>query len=101
MRVNLARGLRRIWIAGTIPWIVYCLYHYSTKCFIYPEAIRCWSLRGNSYSYDGYTTVQYFMTLIEAAITPPVLVFVLGTVIFWVGRWIAKGFQPSQPQAGE
>ena len=42
-----------------------------------------------------------FRALIEAAIGVPVLVFVFGALVIWVGRWVAKGFRPSQPQAGE
>jgi hypothetical protein len=52
-----------------------------------------------------YTTneycAQYFMALIEAVIGIPVLVFVFGTLVLWVSRWIAKGFRPSEPHAGE
>jgi hypothetical protein len=94
VKVNFAGGLRRIWIIGTILWIACSLYHYGTTCSVYPEAIHCWSLRG----YYDYTFVQFFMTLIETEIGIPVLVFAFGTVVLWVGRWVAKGFQPSQHQ---
>ena len=102
MRVNLARGVRRIWVIGTALWIPYSIYHYRITCsfYFYPKFIRCPSLHGDiDYTTNQYY-VQYFMTLIEKAIGVPILVFVLGTVVLWVGRWVAKGFRPSQPQTG-
>jgi hypothetical protein len=38
---------------------------------------------------------------LEFAIATPILAFLLGAMALWIGRWIAKGFRPSEPQAGE
>jgi hypothetical protein len=77
VKFNLARGLYRIGVIGAILWIAYSLYHYDNNwCII-------------------YDIVVFYMTFIEPVIGVPVFSFVLifGTMILWVGLWVANGFR--------
>jgi hypothetical protein len=48
-----------------------------------------------------YTPDGFFTAVTEATFGVPIAAFLIGAVALWVGRWVAKGFRPSQHQAGE
>jgi hypothetical protein len=98
MTINLARGLRRTWLVGTISWIAYACWHYFGHCGIpgglsyTRDKIRC-DFGGEFIIY--YPQTEFFAKLLELVIGIPVLAFVVGAWAMWAGKWIAKGFGPS------
>jgi hypothetical protein len=95
--INLARGLIRIWIVGTILWSSYWVFWYIDHCRFYPQQIACWNSSRNYY----YDNQEFPLAFLGWTIGAPMMALLIGALALWVGRWIAKGFRPSQPQAGE
>jgi hypothetical protein len=93
MKVNLARGLCRAWLVGSLLWIIYWSWRYYKYCHHdFSEYFLCYFGGGPS---TYYTNERFYTELLEFVIGTPVLVFLLGAVALCVGRWIAKGFRPS------
>ena len=80
-------------------WIVCLVGYYSSKCSFYPGYIKYWNATRTDYY--PYTYAELSEIILTPMIGTPLLVFLLGALALRVGRWIAKGFRPSQSQAGE
>ena len=89
----------------TILWMVYWLGYYFVGCKYHPKYWSSYSSNAFPYTqcsfgieyYNGvyYTYEELFTAILKPMIGIPVVVFVLGAVVLWVGSWIAKGFRPS------
>ena len=99
VKINHARGLRRAWLVGSLFWIIYWSWRYCRYCHHdFPEYFLCYVGGGPS---TYYTTERFYTELPEFVIGAPVLIFLLGAVALWIGRWVANGFRPAEPQTGE
>jgi len=99
--MNLPRGLRRAWLVATILWVVYWLGYYFVGCKYYPAGVVANAFPYTQcYNVSYYTYIELFAAILKSMIGIPVLVFVLGAVVLWVGPWIAKGFRPSDHRFG-
>ena len=99
MKINLACGLRRAWLVGSLLWMTYLVYYYDSRCDFYTDYIKYWN--ASRTDYYPYTYHEFVVTAIKSVIGVPALAFILGTIALRVGSWIAKGFRPSEPQVGE
>jgi hypothetical protein len=99
VKINLVRGLRRAWLIGSLLWIIYWSWHYYDACLRDSSEYFWCYFNGISPTY--YTHEHFFTELLEFAIGTPVLVFILGAVALWIGRWVAKGFRPSESQGDD
>jgi hypothetical protein len=94
VKLNLAEGLFRIWVVGTILWSLYSIFDYFGRCHFYPNEINC---RYRSNDYLVYNRGEFSAVFLGWTIGVPIGAFLIGVVALRVGRWIAKGFRPSQP----
>jgi hypothetical protein len=107
VKMNLARGLLRIWLVGTVSWLIYSAIHYYGDCVYhaitwrrepYPNIVcsRSFGFKREIY----YLQENYVIDILVYVLGVPILAFVLGVAVLLASRWIAKGFRPSQePQA--
>src|SRR6266446_3218549 len=94
-KIELGRGLRRLWVTGTILWIIYWVWAYGVYCRPpNPINIVCdWRPSDPSSSYFYYSISDVLRWIFGV----PVLAFALGLVALWAAFWIVRGFRPPRP----
>ena len=81
------RRLVRLWITGTVFWIVYWVWIYTTKCFHSANRSLWCPVNGDPTSSTMVRTDELRYWLLTAL--PPIWALVIG-LLFW---WAAEGFR--------
>jgi hypothetical protein len=81
------RRLVRLWITGTVFWIIYWVWIYSTKCFHAANRTFWCPANGDPTATTMVRTDELRYWLLTAL--PPVWALIIG-VLFW---WAAEGFR--------
>jgi hypothetical protein len=87
--MNIARGLRRLWVVVTVSWLMYCAWSYQAHCQIArPQYSHDWFFECSGGDRHYYSAIElcFWVFLV------PVLLFIMGLVALWVGGWVVRGF---------
>src|SRR5271166_142243 len=83
VNINLARGLHRTWVVCLILWVIYWTEVYDSSCSSWDQGtIKCdFNPFHAYYFYGAGNIIEWFFGI-------PILIYILGAVALWAGRWV-------------
>jgi len=98
MKINLKRGLLRLWIVSAISWMIFFVVIWATDCGGYSETfVRCyWPTNLGASYYTGGEALGLFIGWLlgvpALGLVALCLIFLIIFLIFPPLSWIARGF---------
>jgi hypothetical protein len=93
VKTNLNRGLFRLWLVGSILWVMYWVPAYYAHCYK-PSFIACtWDSES---VYSQYHDEEFVIAVLLWLLGIPAVAFVLGIIASRVRLWIYRGFRSSE-----
>jgi hypothetical protein len=89
--MNLVRGLRRLWVVVTVCWLMYSTWSFRQHCYTARPQYSHDLFFECSWPHHYYSAVELLLSVFLV----PVVLFVMGLVGLWVGRWVLRGFGTS------
>jgi hypothetical protein len=89
------RRLVRLWIAGSVFWIIYWVWIYGTKCFHASNGILWCPAGGDPTSTTVVRTAELRYWLLTAL--PPLWALICGLLLWWA----IQGFRRSKERSGD
>lgn len=106
-RINLTRGLFRLWVVTTFIWAIFWLWYFSA-CY-YVSAERGWPIQCPAVNfYDGLAS---YVVMISWLFVPTATAFIIFYLIVPLGKelvriffvsmvWVVRGFRGNQQPGG-